>query len=61
MILCALSMSDYEKAHAAYGEMSLAGRNSEETQYLMYKLGLQTGNTELGAYNRAIRHIDRRH
>ena len=47
-------MSDYQKAHAAYGEMSLAGRNSEETQYLMYKVGLRTGSTELGAYNRAI-------
>ena len=53
-MICALAMSDYQKAHAAYSEMSSVGRNSEETQYLMYKVGLRTGSTELGASNRAI-------
>ena len=49
IILCAISASAYSKALQTYSEMPLGAKISEETQYLMYKLGLRSGDSELGS------------
>jgi hypothetical protein len=48
IIQCALSRQDHAVAREAYSKMSESGRDEPVTRYLMYKAGLQSGNTELG-------------
>jgi len=48
MIQCALSRQDYAAAREAFNKMSDTGRDEPVTRYLMYKVGLQSGDMDLG-------------
>jgi hypothetical protein len=47
-MLCALARQDTTAARAANFKMSQAQQDSPQTRYLMYKIALQDGDTELG-------------
>ena len=48
LILCALAISDYSAARSTYSGMPIAVQSAPETQYLMYKIGLRSGDAEIG-------------
>jgi hypothetical protein len=50
IVQCALSRQDYAAARAAYNLMSDSGKDENTTRYLMYKLGLQSGDMDLGEH-----------
>ncbi|KAF2872932.1 meiosis protein SPO22/ZIP4 like-domain-containing protein [Massariosphaeria phaeospora] len=45
MILCALARQDYAVAQEAFGKMSDTGKDEPITRYLMYKVGLHSGDS----------------
>ncbi|KAF2036041.1 SPO22-domain-containing protein [Setomelanomma holmii] len=47
MIQFALSRQNFAAAHEAYNKMADSGRDEPVTRYLMYKVGLQSGNMDL--------------
>ncbi|MCJ1388414.1 hypothetical protein MMC18_001261 [Xylographa bjoerkii] len=51
IIFCTLAISDYATARRIYYGMSDTTRGAEETKYLMYKVGLRSGDPELGPQN----------
>ncbi|EUC48226.1 hypothetical protein COCMIDRAFT_87783 [Bipolaris oryzae ATCC 44560] len=46
IIQCALARRDYEVARSAYARMTETGRDEPVTRYLMYKVSLQSGDTD---------------
>ena len=48
LILCTLAISDHSTARSIYSDMPIAIQSASETQYLMYKTGLRSGDAELG-------------
>ena len=47
LLLCALATSDFLEARTVYSEMSASAQTAQETQYLMYKVGLRSGDADL--------------
>ncbi|MCJ1472157.1 hypothetical protein MMC13_000804 [Lambiella insularis] len=54
LILCTLATSDYAMVKTTYSTMSDMAQIAQETQYLMYKVGLRSGDSELGRCLEAI-------
>lgn len=54
LIQCALSRQDYAAAREAFNKMSGAGKDEPATRYLMYKVGVQSGDMDLGLYRIAL-------
>jgi hypothetical protein len=54
LIQCALSRQDYAAAREAFNKMSDAGKDEPATRYLLYKVGVQSGDMDLGAYRDAL-------
>lgn len=48
LILCALGMSNPQRAREAYLEMSETNKQHPSSQYLIYKIALRCQNTRLG-------------
>lgn len=44
----ALSRQDYQAAREAYGRIPEVGRDEPITRYLMYKVGIRTGDESFG-------------
>jgi hypothetical protein len=51
IVQCALSRQDYAAARAAYNLMSDSGKDENTTRYLMYKVGLQSRDMDLGKHH----------
>ncbi|MCJ1250157.1 hypothetical protein MMC30_007383 [Trapelia coarctata] len=49
LLLCSLSTSDFSEARTIFSEMSASAQTAQETQYLMYKVGLRSGDTDLAS------------
>ena len=49
LLLCSLATSDYSLGRGIYSEMSASAQAAQETQYLMYKVGLRSGDAELAS------------
>lgn len=49
IIQCALSRHDYTTAREAHSKMSDSGKDEPVTRYLMYKVGLQSADTDFAA------------
>jgi len=47
-MLCALGRQDPSSAREVYFQMSDVGKAAPLTKYLMYKVALRSGDTELG-------------
>lgn len=47
LLLCSLATSDFAMARSIYSEMSTSAQTAQETQYLMYKIGLRSGDADL--------------
>ncbi|MCJ1397829.1 hypothetical protein MMC11_001025 [Xylographa trunciseda] len=47
IIICTLATSDYATARTIFSRMSDTVQGAEETRYLMYKVGLRSGDSEL--------------
>jgi len=47
LLLCSLATSDFAEARTVYSEMSTSAQTAQETQYLMYKVGLRSGDADL--------------
>lgn len=54
MILCALARHDYVAARECLSNMSDTGRDDRITRYLMYKVGLHSGDAEFSGYSQDI-------
>lgn len=50
LILCALGMSDQAKAQDVFSQMSAPYKKDPSTMYLLYKVALRCGDSELGDY-----------
>jgi tetratricopeptide (TPR) repeat protein len=49
LLLCSLATSDFPMARSVYSEMSASAQTAQETQYLMYKIGLRSGDADLAS------------
>lgn len=50
VIQSALTRQDYAGTREAYSKMLETGRDDPVTKYLMFKVGLQSGDMDLGAH-----------
>lgn len=48
IVQCALAQLDFDAARSAHAQMTESSRDEPVTRYLMYKVGLQSGDTDFG-------------
>ena len=58
-ILCAVALSDMERGREIASSMTNANRNDPGTQYLLFKIALQSGDNELGRSLRTFEALTR--